>query len=221
MDGSTNTWDFSETYERLKGQYQATRQPVEVNFRRLVPIGVGVDRATHLLHPYPAKVLLNIPLFFLRCKQFGPPGHLLDPFCGSGTVLVEGAFNGWRVSGADSNPLARLITKVKLTPLDSKLVSAAFERVRQYSPTDITDFSPVLDVNRWFAHDMQQRIGTYLSAISEEPCPNIQRFFQICLSSRLKKLSFAGSASLSAGSLEEFPNRHNKHADKPSRSNTL
>ena len=106
-------WDFSDALEALTGRYRNLKEPIVVNFRKLVPYHSGIDRLTHLLHPYPAKLLLNIPLFFLRCEQVGETGSLRDPFCGSGTVLLEGALKGWQVSGADSNPLARLLTKVK------------------------------------------------------------------------------------------------------------
>ena len=95
----------TDALERLLHQYSMCRRPVPVNFRKLVPFFSGIDRATHLFHSYPAKLLLNIPFFFLHCQQFGRPLHLFDPFCGSGTVLVEGALRGCWLTGADANPL--------------------------------------------------------------------------------------------------------------------
>ena len=56
-------------------------------------------------------------------KEIQPVHALLDPFAGSGTVLVEGMVNGIEiVSGNDINPLALLLSKVKTTPLDNKLL---------------------------------------------------------------------------------------------------
>src|SRR3546814_12409556 len=43
----------------------------------------------------------------------------LDPFCGSGTVLLESALCGRVGHGADSNPLARMIARVKTTVIDT------------------------------------------------------------------------------------------------------
>ena len=50
------------------------------------------------MHPITARRLI---------EQLSPKGSvLLDPFCGSGTVLVEGRLTGRRVLGVDANPLA-------------------------------------------------------------------------------------------------------------------
>ena len=43
---------------------------------------------------------------------------LLDPFAGSGTILVEGMLRGLDIVGIDVNPLAILLCKVKTTILD-------------------------------------------------------------------------------------------------------
>src|ERR1700719_1933689 len=144
--GAGLKWDLSETLEQLKIKYQAHGEPVVVNFRELLPLHSGVDRATHLMHSYPAKLLLNIPLFFLSCEQIGMPGRLFDPFCGSGTVLVEGALKGWQLAGADANPLARLITKTKLTFLQPEKIEDAVRRVSLGSKRSSTPFAPVVDV---------------------------------------------------------------------------
>ena len=189
--GSSHAWDFSDTLDRLKVKYQATGNPVEVNFRKLVPLHAGIDRATHLVHSYPAKLLLNIPLFFLRCKQVGTPGWLFDPFCGSGTVMVEGALNGWHLSGADVNPLARLITKVKLTYLEVESIEKALDRVCKASQKLRGSFSPVVDVDLWFSKAAQRQIGGLVEAIKQEPDAEIRQFMLACLSSCVRKASYA------------------------------
>jgi 16S rRNA G966 N2-methylase RsmD len=56
---------------------------------------------------------------------------VLDPFCGSGTVLVEAMAAGREATGVDASPLAVLIAKVRSTVLDeearARLVSTAAE----------------------------------------------------------------------------------------------
>lgn len=48
---------------------------------------------------------------------------LLDPFAGSGTILVEGMLRGLNIVGIDVNPLAILLCKVKTTILDISLLN--------------------------------------------------------------------------------------------------
>src|SRR5208283_4733824 len=100
-------------------QYRTRKTPIVVDFRALVAGVVKPDRYTHLLHPYPAKLLPQIPYSFLRSSLVsgGLPQTIVDPFCGSGTVLLEAALFGHRAIGADTNPLARLVSKVKTTPV--------------------------------------------------------------------------------------------------------
>lgn len=188
---SEERWNFSKIYEALHGQYELAGVPIEVNFRKLAPFRSGADRLTHLIHSYPAKVLLNIPLFFLHCDQMGNIGHLRDPFCGSGTVLLEGMIKGWRVSGADSNPLARLISRVKLTALDVKEVSAAAKRASDHWRRDWQPFLPVVDVDFWFSKGAQRKLGGLRAAIGREENEQIRDFLHVCLSSCVRKASFA------------------------------
>ena len=110
-------------YEEYVRKYQETGQPVSVNFRELVPLLNNKERYTHLIHTYPAKLLSNIPYYFLMTEDFCPHGGIvLDPFCGTGTVLLEAALSGRQAWGADANPLAVLISKVKTTYISKEIL---------------------------------------------------------------------------------------------------
>ena len=72
--------------------YQNDGEPIAVNFRELVKELSKPERFTHLIHSYPAKLLANIPFFFFASDELCPKnGVVLDPFCGTGTVLLEAA----------------------------------------------------------------------------------------------------------------------------------
>ena len=71
----------------------------------------------HGIHSYPAMMIYpisrNILNILTDIREFDT---ILDPFAGSGTVLVEAMLKGIdNIYGNDLNPLARLITKVKTT----------------------------------------------------------------------------------------------------------
>ena len=78
--------------------------------------------ALNQIHPYPAKFIADIPASALSLVDV--PGAILDPFCGSGTTLVEAARIGRKGVGIDLNPIATLVTRAKLSgwqPADGEL----------------------------------------------------------------------------------------------------
>jgi DNA modification methylase len=69
---------------------------------------------THSLFPYPAKFPPE-PIRHHILKYSVPGANILDPFCGSGTVLVECLLHNRNSVGIDLNPVSTLISKVKST----------------------------------------------------------------------------------------------------------
>ncbi|MDI3286976.1 DNA methyltransferase [Polyangium sp. 15x6] len=67
----------------------------------------------HGFHSYPARMH---PVTAQRLvESFSRPGGaVLDPFCGSGTVLVEARLVGRKAIGVDANPLAVRLAALKL-----------------------------------------------------------------------------------------------------------
>lgn len=82
-------------------------------------IDAKTDDLIHGLHNYPAVMIWPISNTILRIVgKYRPIHSLLDPFVGSGTVIVEGQKEGIKeVVGNDLNPLALLISKAKITLL--------------------------------------------------------------------------------------------------------
>jgi len=72
-----------------------------------------VGRLTHYLFRYPAK--FHPPVVRTLLQQYTKEGALvLDPFCGSGTLLVEAAVLGRRSIGLDVDPVAVLVAQAKV-----------------------------------------------------------------------------------------------------------
>lgn len=71
----------------------------------------------HGIHSYPAMMIYPISRNILNIvSSITNVDTILDPFAGSGTVLVEAMRKGIKdIYGNDLNPLARLISKVKTT----------------------------------------------------------------------------------------------------------
>jgi len=79
---------------------------------------------THRLHDYPARMIPQIAQRLI--ERYSPiRGNILDPFCGSGTTLIEARLAKRNAIGNDINPLAVLIAKVKSTSID--FINAGFD----------------------------------------------------------------------------------------------
>ena len=77
---------------------------------------------THGIHPYHAKFIPSIPREFML--EYSKEGDLvLDPFCGSGTTLLEAMLNNRRSIGVDLNEIAYMITRAKVFIAEPQILS--------------------------------------------------------------------------------------------------
>ena len=105
-------------------EYQFVKEIIPSEIERdsiLNIITRDVNLHTHGFHKYPAKFIPHIPKWaigkYLNDKK---NKNILDPFCGSGTTLVEGVLAGYNVIGVDIDPLSAMISKVKTTRVNEK-----------------------------------------------------------------------------------------------------
>lgn len=112
--------------------------------------------ATHALHAFAAKC--PPPLVRWALDEFTEPGDtVVDPMVGSGTTLVEAVLCGRHAIGADIDPLARLIAKVKATPIATadldraaSAVLRGFAEERARSEPESLEYPHVHQLDRWF-----------------------------------------------------------------------
>lgn len=185
--------EIKNTIERYLSEFAEHRQPIQINFRQLVPELSGTERYSHLIHSYPAKLLSNIPYFFLQTDYFCPKeGVVLDPFCGTGTVMLESNITGRKAMGADANPLAVLIAQVKTTyiPQDKlqRTLASLMTRSRR-SKTEVTENTE--SIQRWFSPSTIQQLVRLEESIEKIKSKEQKRFFLLCFSNVIKKVSFA------------------------------
>jgi len=86
----------------------------------------------HSVAPYIGKMRPEIASWAINTVT-APGDTILDPFCGSGTVLLEGWLQGRNVIGTDLNPYAALVTSAKLNPYTSTKVLNIDDILNQYS----------------------------------------------------------------------------------------
>ncbi|MBN2153207.1 MAG: hypothetical protein JW839_17265 [Candidatus Lokiarchaeota archaeon] len=86
------------------------------DFKRAIFDVDDTSYLTHNYHPWAAKFIPQIPRYFIE-KLTRKGDTVYDPFCGSGTTLVEALLLGRNAFGNDINYIAALASKAKATPL--------------------------------------------------------------------------------------------------------
>lgn len=158
----------------------------------------GADTAymTHSLHPYPAKFPPQLPNAIL--EKFGKKGQVvLDPFCGSGTTLVEARLLGFNAIGVDVNGLSSLLSKVKSTPLSDDEITSIDDFIKQIEAEELTwsKQRPTIKVKQieglghWFQYNVAEEITHILNFINSLHNDNVRDFLRIVLSSIIVKVS--------------------------------
>ncbi len=128
----------------------------------------------HRLHPYLGKFIPQLAEIFLRKFR---PRLVCDPFCGSGTTLVEAKALGIDSVGCDLSEFNCLLTRVKTAQYDVRLLEHEIRDILtrlnlQLSgglfSDDALHFEPDSDYLRtWFHPQALQQILCYRSLISD------------------------------------------------------
>lgn len=147
---------------------------------------------THCLHDYPARMIPQVAAKLLAL--YGPQrGRLFDPYCGSGTSLVEGMRHGLGVAGTDLNPLARLVCEAKTTPVALSEIDRAtvtlesFVRVAQ--PLPVTEIAGITRLDFWFKPDVIAKLTVLRAFLDEINNEAVRRFFAVAFSETVRECS--------------------------------
>lgn len=150
----------------------------------------------HGFHSYPARMH---PLTAARLiEALSAPGDLvLDPFCGSGTVLVEARRRGRRGLGYDVNPLSSELTWLKtLGPDDAWITRLQAEAARVSAHADERRQRKAGATRRYGERDRAELAPHVLleldglrDGISKAPPGDVRRALFLVLSALLTKMS--------------------------------
>ena len=95
----------------VKKNYISELRKIDWDFSR-----INATTGFSAFHWYPARYIPQVAGILIN--YFTDPGEtVLDPFCGSGTTMIEAYKFGRKAVGIDLNPIGILMTKAKLTPL--------------------------------------------------------------------------------------------------------
>lgn len=125
-----------------------------------------VHSSQYLMHKYWARKPHNVVRAYIQ--HFSEPGDVvLDPFAGSGVTLMESLVSGRRAIAVDINPIATLITRATVTPIDLAKANVIFAEIMQaVKPEADRVFSTFCAVCG------QRVVISHIVWSSVAPCPN-------------------------------------------------
>ena len=186
--------------------------------------GYPRNRLTHYLFRYPAK--FHPPVARKLIEEFSDRGELiLDPFCGSGTLLVEAVQSGRNSIGLDIDPVAVFASRVKtlrislaalrksakklLAELEtSERPATEYDRLTR-EDLDATDWDEevtsrkltlpgIPNICHWFRRYVAVDLGTILAGIEQTPMPKRHRLlFRLVFGSIIRAASNADPVPVS------------------------
>ncbi len=153
---------------------------------------------THGVHPYKGKFYPQLVRPLLNILHIEKGARVFDPFCGSGTVLLEATLNGYKGYGCDINPTAVEIAKVKnnifrVSPYDfEKHINLFKQELANYANFDyheVFDKESIGEIESWFPIKVINKMAFILKKIETVPNKQIQDFLRIILSSIIREIS--------------------------------
>ncbi len=142
----------------------------------------------HGLHIYPAVMAYPIADYFI--ENYSEENNIvLDPFMGSGTTLVEANMKKRFSYGIDINPLAELITKVKLKSIEPLILRNELENILKRAKHPKPAIPEIKNISLWFKPSVIEELGKIRKAIWGIKDNEIQDFFKISFSETIRNVS--------------------------------
>ena len=162
---------------------------------------------THGLHAFKGKFYPQLVKSLLNSSGIPVGGSVLDPYCGSGTTLLEGMLNGFRTYGCDFNPLAAKIAHAKTGVLAisrdvvdlairSFLYRVSHQRGNILEALDQFPEATHEELTRWFPMPVLHKLNWLLGQARLLGTETLVGFFEVIISSLIREVSQQDPADL-------------------------
>ncbi|MEH2941293.1 DNA methyltransferase [Lachnospiraceae bacterium KK002] len=155
---------------------------------------------THGMFKYPCKFIPELPGWGIRTCARREEDIVFDPFSGSGTTLLEANLRGFHACGTEIDDIAKLIIKVKTTPLNKeqmKLLDEEFQRIldRTFRGNGMCYRPEIDNLEHWFSPEVIAELGRMRICTETITEQAVRDFFHLCMVSIIKKVSNADDTS--------------------------
>jgi len=169
---------------------------------------------THCYHNYPAMMIPQVARRLIREYSNNNTRLLFDPYCGTGTSLLEANLAGINAIGTDLNPLARLIAKTKTKLFNIRILKKTVNDIENYfsvfnhhnnlendlfsqhnlnfKESQFDDFKipNFKNIEFWFSNDVINKLAYIKHIIDNYLEEAIRDFFLVCFSETVRESSY-------------------------------
>lgn len=147
----------------------------------------------HSYYQYPAMMVPSMQRVLLQTvlKLQRNAHTLVDPFAGSGTLVVEGMCEGLSVTAYDVNPLAILLCRAKSEVFNSHMLRTAAMRLLKAVASDNSRRHEASFPNKdkWFSESAIVELSRICRAIRTTRDLSVRRFFWVALAETVRTSS--------------------------------
>ncbi|RDU52534.1 modification methylase [Helicobacter sp. MIT 00-7814] len=162
------------------------------------------------LHKYPATMLPQIGLELL--KEFkAKKTNLLDPYCGSGSSFVAALdYDIKEFIGFDLNPLAIMISKARLTYIESSHLLKQYKILLdniENNMSKILDFNilnNITNIDFWIEKQAQKDLIAIFNAIISIKNETAKNLFMLAFSETLREASYTRNNEFKLFRMKEY-----------------
>ena len=148
----------------------------------------------HSFHRYFGKLIPAIPA--AAVEEYTRKGDtVMDPFCGSGTTLVETLVRGRNAVGIDVNPLSVLVAKAKTTLISTEVLSCLVDEVAEMAEEIYFNGAPAppycVNIHHWYRPKVIRQLASLHKAVDQVSNEPYRNFLKACLSAINRNVSNA------------------------------
>ena len=180
------------------------------NERNNIRLASEVCMSARTIHPFPARMAPDIALDAIP-KRDGRTLTVLDPMCGSGTVLAAALERGHHAIGVDIDPLAVMMSTLAVTKIDTTALANRAELVVQHARKVAgrapwgTDVETDTFADYWFGAAQRQQLIDITTAISDNTNGDLKLALQLAISRII--VTKSSQASLAQDTSHSRPHR--------------
>lgn len=157
--------------------------------------GASTREITHCYHDYPARMIPQVAAKLIDLYGYDSK-VLFDPYCGTGTSLVEGLVRGIDVIGTDLNPLARMIAEAKTSLPNFLVLDNSIKLFNEFvlrSQPIMLEKPPIIPgisrIEYWFKPQVIEkllRLKIFIETLEDD---DVRLFFKIAFSETVRESS--------------------------------